>query len=211
MDNFLHIAAVWVHVLGIALFVGPQFFLAFAWVPASRQIADLPTRVAAMRTITTRFGYLGGAGLLLILIGGTYLITTWRDYHNVGDEVDFFDLRYGPIFVIKMSVMVVMIVLVGLHMFVVGPAQVDALEERAAGKDVPDIRIRRLRITSMALSITGLVLSLDPLCQEDTLERLRDDPRLSLGELAGARLPVVFSTFDFPSPDATSPTASCTT
>lgn len=160
MENFLHIGAVWLHVLGIALFVGPQFFLAFAWVPASRAIEDLPTRVAAMRTITTRFGYIGGAGLLLILIGGAYLIFTWRDYHEIVEGTAFFDLRYGPVFVIKMVILIVMIVLVGLHMFVVGPSQVDAMEERARGEDVPEIRMRRLRITSMVLSITGLILTL---------------------------------------------------
>ncbi len=160
MENFLHIVAVWLHVLGIALFVGPQFFLAFAWAPASRAIEDLPTRVAAMRTITTRFGWIGGAGLLLILIGGSYLIATWRDYHGVGGEVAFFDLRYGVVFVVKMVILVVMIVLVGLHMFVVGPSQVDAMEERARGANVPEIRMRRLRITSMALSVTGLILAL---------------------------------------------------
>ena len=160
MENFLHIGAVWLHVLGIALFVGPQFFLAFAWVPASRQIQDLPTRVAAMRTITTRFGWIGGIGLFLILIGGTYLIMTWRDYHNVPEGVAFFDYIYGVVFVVKMIILVVMIVIVGLHMFVVGPSQVDAMEEKARGEDVPDIRLRRIRITSMALSITGLILTL---------------------------------------------------
>ena len=160
MENFLHIGAVWLHVLGIALFVGPQFFLAFAWVPASRQIQDLPTRVAAMRTITTRFGWIGGIGLLLILIGGTYLIMTWRDYHNVPEGVAFFDYIYGVVFVVKMIVLVVMIVLVGLHMFVVGPSQVDAMERVAQGEDVPDRDIRRLRITSMTLSISGLILTL---------------------------------------------------
>lgn len=160
MENFLHIAAVWLHVLGIALFVGPQFFLAFAWVPASRQIEDLPTRVAAMRTITTRFGWIGGIGLFLILIGGTYLIMTWRDYHNVPEGVAFFDYIYGVVFVVKMVILVVMIVLVGLHMFVVGPSQVDAMERVAQGEDVPDRDIRRLRITSMSLSITGLILTL---------------------------------------------------
>lgn len=160
MENFLHIAAVWLHVLGIALFVGPQFFLAFAWVPASRQIEDLQTRVTAMRTITTRFGWIGGAGLLLILIGGTYLIMTWRDYHNIVEGTAFFDVRYGVVFVIKMVLLVVMIVLVGLHMFVVGPSQVDAMEEQARGGTVSDKDIRRLRITSMVLSITGLILTL---------------------------------------------------
>ncbi len=159
MENFLHIAAVWLHVLGIALFVGPQFFLAFAWVPASRRIEDLPTRVAAMRTITTRFGWIGGIGLLLILIGGSYLIADWRDYHNI-DGGAFLDYRYGVIFVIKMVLLVVMIMLVGLHMFVVGPSQVDAMEEQARGEDVPPIRLRRLRITSMALSISGLIVTL---------------------------------------------------
>ena len=160
MENFLHIGAVWLHVLGIALFVGPQFFLAFAWVPASRQIQDLPTRVAAMRTITTRFGWIGGIGLLLILIGGAYLIMTWRDYPNIPEGVAFFDYIYGVVFVVKMIVLVVMIVLVGLHMFVVGPSQVDAMERVAQGEDVPDRDIRRLRITSMSLSITGLILTL---------------------------------------------------
>ena len=29
------IVAIWVHILGIAIFVGPQFFLAFAWAPAA--------------------------------------------------------------------------------------------------------------------------------------------------------------------------------
>ena len=62
MDNTLHIIAVWTHILGIALFVGPQFFLAFAWVPASRGISDLPTRTRAMRTITRRFAWIGGTG-----------------------------------------------------------------------------------------------------------------------------------------------------
>ena len=34
VENFLHIFFIWLHILGVALFVGPQFFLAFAWVPA---------------------------------------------------------------------------------------------------------------------------------------------------------------------------------
>ena len=160
MENFLHIAAVWLHVLGIALFVGPQFFLAIAWVPASRRIDHLPTRVAAMRTITTRFGWIGGVGLFLIFLGGSYLIATWRGYHDVPEGTAFFDLRYGPVFVIKMVILAVMMLLVGLHMFVVGPGQVDALEEQANGGDVPDSRLKRLRLTSMGLSITGLLLTL---------------------------------------------------
>jgi uncharacterized membrane protein len=160
MDNFLHISALWLHVLGIALFVGPQFFLAFAWVPASRQIADLPTRAQAMRTITRRFGYIGGIGLVLIVIAGTYLIMTWRDFYSYPDDAGFTDIRYGVIFIIKMSVLVVMLALVGLHMFWAGPKQLALMEAQARGERVAEDEIRRVRMTSMYLSIAGLLLTL---------------------------------------------------
>ncbi len=160
MDNFLHAAALWLHILGIALFVGPQFFLALVWVPASRKIADMPTRIEAMRTITRRFGYVGGAGLALILVAGTYLIITWRDYYAVPDDVGFNDLRFGVIFSIKMTVLVIMLALVGLHMFSVGPKQLAKLEAQARGQRVTDAEIAAARKQSMMLSISGLVLTL---------------------------------------------------
>jgi len=160
LDNFLHIAAVWLHILGIALFVGPQFFLAFAWVPASRQIEDLPARAAAMRTITRRFGFIGGTGLVLILIAGTYLIATWRDFYAVSDDLDFTAIRFGVIFIIKMTVLIVMLVVVGVHMFLAGPRQLRLLEAQAAGEPVSGRELRSVRMFSMALSITGLLLTL---------------------------------------------------
>jgi uncharacterized membrane protein len=160
VDNFLHITAVWVHILGIALFVGPQFFLAFAWVPASRQIGDLATRAQAMRTITRRFGYIGGIGLVLILVAGTYLIATWRDFYGYPEDAGFTDVRYGVIFIIKMSVLIVMLVLVGLHMFWAGPRQLALMEAQARGEAVAPEELRRQRMLSMTLSIAGLVLTL---------------------------------------------------
>ena len=162
MDTFLHIGALWIHILGIALFVGPQFFLAFAWIPASRLIEDLPTRARAMRKITTRFGYLGSVGIVLIVIAGSYLIATWRDWHGEGAALDasFIDYRFGLIFIVKMAIFIVMLLIVGLHMFVVGPAQVEAFEELANGDASANSRVLRLRRVSMAVSITGLLLTL---------------------------------------------------
>lgn len=160
MDQFLHILAIWVHVLGIALWVGPQFFMALAWVPASRKIEDLPTRVAAMRTITRRFAYIGGTGLVLIIAAGTYLIIDWRDYYGVSEETEFTSLRFGLWFIIKMTVLVVMLAAVALHMFVLGPRQLEKLEERARGLNVDEDELRSIRVQSMMLSIAGLVLTL---------------------------------------------------
>ncbi len=160
MENGIRILMVWLHVLGVALWVGPQFFLAFAWVPASRGIADVRTRVQAMRTITRRFGYIGGVGLGLILIAGTYLISTWRDYWGVGDDVGFLDLRYGWVFTIKMGLLLVMLALVGFHIFSIGPRQIDLLERQANGERVAEEELARLRRLSMMLSMLTLLITL---------------------------------------------------
>jgi uncharacterized membrane protein len=160
VDDFLRGLATWLHVLGIALFLGPQVFLAFAWIPASRGIEDLPTRVRAMRTITRRFGYIGGAGLVLIIVGGSYLIGDWRDYYGVPGEVSFADLRYGVTFMVKMTLLLVMLAVLGLHTFVFGPRLLERMEDRAAGRPVSEDEIRSLRMQSMFASIAVLLLTL---------------------------------------------------
>lgn len=160
MENFLHITAVWLHILGIALFVGPQFFLAFAGIPAARRISDLATRAQAMRIMTRRFGHIGGAGLVLIIAAGTYMISTWRDFYSIDEAAGFTDMRYGVIFIIKMNVLIVMLALVGLHMFWVGPRQLALMEEQARGGNVPAERLTRMRKLSMWTSIAALLLTL---------------------------------------------------
>ena len=162
MENTLHIIAIWMHILGVALFVGPQFLLAFAWVPASRNIADLPTRVAAMRTMTTRFAWIGGIGLCMILVAGIYLVSTWRGYYSIPgrEEVGFNDLNYGVIFLIKMAVLVVMLAITAVHTFVTGPKLLRRMEARAAGEQVAEPELAGIRRQSMLLSISGLVLTL---------------------------------------------------
>ncbi|MEO6398880.1 MAG: hypothetical protein ABIP13_10475 [Tepidiformaceae bacterium] len=162
MENTLHVIAIWMHILGIALFVGPQFLLAFAWVPASRNIADLPTRVVAMRTMTTRFAWLGGAGLALILIAGLYLIATFRSYYSLPgrDELSFNDLRYGVVFSIKMVILLVMLAITALHTFVVGPRLLGRMEAKAAGEAVSEAELASIRRQSMLLSMGGLTLTL---------------------------------------------------
>lgn len=160
MDNFLHIFCIWVHILGVALFVGPQFFLALAVVPASRKIPDLKARVALIRTVTRRFGYVGGAGLVLIVLAGTYLIADWRDYYGVPDDVEFTSLRFGMVFIIKMTLFLVMLAIVAVHMFYLGPKQVEAMESQANGERISDAEVRSARMQSMAASIAGLAIAL---------------------------------------------------
>ena len=158
MTDTLHIIAIWTHILGIALWVGPQFFLAFAWVPASRQIADPASRLEAMRTITWRFAYIGGIGLLLIFVAGMYLITSFRDYYHY--DGGFFAIRFGVIFLVKMGTLVAMLSVIGFHTFITGPRLMRLMETRIAGGEVTEEVIHKTRMQSMYLSITGLLLTL---------------------------------------------------
>lgn len=160
VDNFWHIFFIWMHILGVALLVGPQFFMAFAWIPASRGIDDMRARVKAMRTITRRFGYVGGAGIVLIVTAGSYLIADWRDYYAVEDSVSFTALRFGVVFIVKMTLFTVMIAALAAHMFWLGPHQLEALEAQANGERISEAEIRSARKISMFTSILALVLSL---------------------------------------------------
>jgi len=160
VDNFLHIFFIWVHILGVALFVGPQFFMAFAWVPASRRIADPQARIAAMKLITRRFGYIGGAGIVLLVAAGTYLIADWRNYYGVPDDVGFTDVRFGVVFIIKMTLLTVMLAVLAFHMFYLGPRQLEAMEAQANGERISAAEVRKARMMSMTASVLGLLMAL---------------------------------------------------
>ena len=159
MENTLHVIAIWLHILGVALFVGPQFFLAFAWAPAARGIKDQAVRVSLTRQLTRKFGFLGGAGLVLIVAAGSYLISNWRSYYAQPDDIGFTDIRYGVLFIAKMSAFIVMLAVVGVHSFVIGPRLVERMEAQLAGK-ASDEDVRKARVASMAVSIVGLALAL---------------------------------------------------
>lgn len=159
LDDTLRIIAVWTHILGIALFVGPQFFLAFAWGPAARTIRDQQTRLDLTRMLTRRFGWIGGIGIVLIVVAGTYLIATWRDHYAIPDDTEFTSLRYGVVFIVKMTVLMAMLGIVAAHMFFVGPRLVEAMDEHL-NRGGPEEAVRSARMLSMAFSIAGLLLAL---------------------------------------------------
>ncbi|MGH7623456.1 MAG: hypothetical protein ACREMU_14025, partial [Gemmatimonadaceae bacterium] len=69
----------WIHIVAATLFVGPQAFLFMAAVPAMRTIEDVEARVKATSMVTTRFGWIGGGALVVLIITGI------GNYMHAGD------------------------------------------------------------------------------------------------------------------------------
>ena len=139
----------WIHVLAAAIFIGPQIFLFVAAVPAMRTIADAQERQRVTRMVTTRFGWLGGAALVALLITGIINYYDAKDHGLL--DID----RYLVILQVKLTLVALVIVLTGLHGGLVG-RRLLKLQESGASED----EIARTRVWSVALSAANLLASL---------------------------------------------------
>jgi copper resistance protein D len=136
----------WIHVLAAVVFIGPQFFLALAAVPAMKTIEDVKVRARAMRVMTMRFGMLGGGALVVLLITGVL------NYARLDHQNDY--KRYFITLQIKLTLVAVVVVLTILHGAVFGRRLQQLQESNAAEAEI--LRARRL---SMFASIATMVLS----------------------------------------------------
>jgi len=141
------------HILGAVLWLGPQFFMFIAVMPALRAAGDT-ARMQAMAVLTVRFNYLAWGALALLVLTGLY---------SVGDraaDFDLFDVRYGFILVVKVAFAAAAILLTALHSFVIGPRLLALQEAAAKVGGVEPERIAALRRRSMLISIATLLLGL---------------------------------------------------
>lgn len=136
----------WLHILAAVAFIGPQFFLVIAAVPAMQTIEDVKVRARAMRVMTTRFGMLGGGALVVLVVTGLL------NYARLEHQNDY--KRYFITMQIKLTLVAVVVVLTILHGAVFG-RRLQQLQESNA----PEAEIARTRRLSMYASMATLVLS----------------------------------------------------
>jgi len=144
-----HAVTPWLHILAVAVWVGPQFFLFIAAVPAIRTIDDMRVRANVMRTITTRFGWMAWAALAVIVLTG--ISNIFQEADDFDHLLDF-DYRWVNVFSLKMVLVGLMVALTAVHTFIVGPRQL-ALMERGESDTEDAARLRRSSII-----ISGLIL-----------------------------------------------------
>jgi uncharacterized membrane protein len=148
----------WLHILAVTVWVGPQFFLFIAALPAIRTIEDRQTQTRVMRIIVTRFGWLAWAAMLVIVLSGI------SNLFQVGGDTELSwatanDIRYGRIFAEKMVFVGIAVGLTAVHTFVVGPRQL-ALAEKMEADPSETARLRRISIIISSFALLASVLAI---------------------------------------------------
>lgn len=147
---------VWLHLLAVTVWIGPQFFMFLAALPAIREIGDKQLRAKVIRVVVTRFGYMAWAALAVIVLTGiSNIFQITDDFPHFFD----YDYRYARVFSAKMTVLGATVLLTAVHTFVVGPQQMQ-LAEAPDADEAEVARLRRLSMTVSSLALLGSVVVL---------------------------------------------------
>ena len=138
----------WLHILAATIWVGPQVFLFVAVVPAVRTVEDVQVRARLMRVLTTRFGYLAWGAMVVLVITGVGNL-----YEHPLDVDVLFDLNFGRIFEIKMTLVIATVVLTALHSFVLGPRVLKLQESVTDQAQIAPVR----RLSIIVSSVNGVL------------------------------------------------------
>jgi uncharacterized membrane protein len=147
----------WLHIVAVTVWVGPQFFLFIAAVPAIRTIEDAHVRAQVMRRIVTRYGWMAWTAMLVIVLTGI------SNLFQTGEDAPFdlwdFDYRWGTLFRDKMIIVGLIVALTALHTFVIGPRQLRIADQMDADPKEA-ARLRRLSIAISSLVLLGSIIAI---------------------------------------------------
>ena len=116
-------------------------------VPSVRAIPDARARVAVLRTLTRRYGYVGWVSLAVLGATGMHRLS-----RALPDLSLLFEGGYGGGLFTKLVLGVAILLLTAVHTWIVGPRLLAAMEAEA-----PTARLARV---SLVLSVANLWFSL---------------------------------------------------
>ena len=143
----------WIHILAATIWVGPQVFLFVAAVPAVRTIEDMQVRTRVMRVITKRFNSLAWGALTVLVITGI------ANLYEHDLEIDqLFDVNFGVVFQVKMTLLIATVALTGLHSFVLGPRVLRMQESAVDAAEIAPVRRWSIIVSAVNMLIAlGIV------------------------------------------------------
>jgi uncharacterized membrane protein len=160
-------SVLWLHLLAVTVWIGPQIFMFAAAIPAVRTVEDIHERTRIMRILVTRFGNLTLIALVVIIVTGVINIYQVDGYSAADLISGDANIRWTRIFWEKMVMVGVAVALTAIHVMFVGPRQLD-LADRA---DADPSEVRNVRRLSITISVIGLLASIVALYLGATLAR----------------------------------------
>ena len=165
----LHLIAVWLHVLAVAVWLGGSVFLALVLVPATRQPEYRGMAASLIAWTGTRFSRISWACFGVLLLTGLFNIF----YHALEEgagwtgpfEGQFWQGEFGRTLALKLALVAVIFAGSALHDFAIGPHatalwQADPRSEQAARLRRQASYIGRLNLLlALVVVALGVVLS----------------------------------------------------
>jgi uncharacterized membrane protein len=151
-----------VHVLLAAVLVGPQILLFLAVTPASWLIDDDNLRSSVIRVITRRFAVLSVIALVGLLATGLFQFYS-PEIVPPSIQDDMSGYRWGMIFMVKMTLFLVLIAMIGVHAAVIG-RRMRAITERVQAGTAERYELERARRDSLLFSGLMVLVSISILC-----------------------------------------------
>lgn len=124
-----------IHVTSAVILVGPQVLLFFAVIPATWLIDDERLKRDVTRVVTGRYGMLAGVALVALVVTGVYqlfAVTPEAVREDMGGH------RFGFVFSTKMTLFVILVALIGYHIFGIS-RQVRRLSDRVIAGAGPEV------------------------------------------------------------------------
>lgn len=124
----LYLFSVWLHILAATVWIGGMFFLVLVVVPWLHQ-GDRANAGAFLRETGERFRSVGWICFGIALATGSFNL--WMRGVHVSDLSDpsWFTSPFGTTVVLKIGVFVVVLLVSGIHDFIVGPEATRAMME----------------------------------------------------------------------------------
>lgn len=153
MAHVIYLFAVWLHILSALVWIGGAAFIALVLVPALRRPDFKAISPALLRASALRFRTVGWISLALLIVTGTAILALRGLGPSAWLDGSLFSGRFGHTLAVKLSLVACILLLSGVHDFLLGPRAAAVILRNPASEEAARAR----RIASWMGRITLLL------------------------------------------------------